>query len=85
MGEQKVVKVYTTSNCAWCKRAKQFLNEHNIHHVEFDVGEDKPAREEMIRKSGQMGVPVIAFDDEVVIGFNEPLLREKLGIRTDLE
>lgn len=84
MSEQKVVTIYSTSSCTWCKRAKQFLDEHNIAYVEFDVGTDRTVREGMIQKSGQMGVPVITINDEVVIGFNEPLLKEKLGLISDL-
>ena len=85
MSEQKAVTIYSTSSCTWCKRAKQYLDGHNVIYKEFDVGEDRASREEMIRKSGQMGVPVITIDDVVVIGFNEPLLNEKLGLRSDLE
>jgi len=59
---------------------KKFLGDNGIPYQEFDVAEDKAAREEMISKSGQMGVPVIEVDGEFMVGFNQAQLKEKLGI-----
>lgn len=72
------VKVYSTPSCPWCKRAKKFLEDNSIPFKDIDVAADKAAREEMIRKSGQLGVPVIEIDGEIVIGYNEPKMKEKL-------
>ena len=60
--------------------AKSFLERHGIKYQEFNVAEDRAAREEMIRKSGQMGVPLIDIDGELILGFDEAKLKEKLGL-----
>ena len=69
------VKVYSTPTCPWCKRTKQFLDDNKISYQNFDVASDKAARDDMITKSGQMGVPVIDIDGEITVGFDEPWLR----------
>jgi len=74
------IKVYSTPICPWCKVAKDFFTSHNIDFEDIDVSIDQKAAEEMIKKSGQMGVPVIEIDDKIVIGFNKPVLEEILGI-----
>lgn len=60
--------------------AKEYFQKHNVEYQEFDVGRDLAKRQEMIEKSGQMGVPVITVGDEMVVGFNKPRLQEMLGI-----
>ena len=60
--------------------AKEFFAKNNIKYEEFNVAEDLKAREEMVQKSGQLGVPVIDIDGQVVVGFNEEVLRKMLGI-----
>jgi len=60
--------------------AKSFLDANNIPYQDLDVAEDKAAREEMISKSGTMTVPVIEIDGEILLGFNEAQLKEKLGL-----
>ncbi len=74
------VKIYTTPTCPYCKMAKKFLNDNGIKYQEFDVVEDKAARDEMARKCQSLGVPTICFNGEVMVGFNEAELREKLGL-----
>lgn len=76
----KEVKVYSTLTCPYCKLAKKFLEDNNIPYQDLNVGEDKAAREEMISKSGQMGVPVIEIGGEIVVGFDEAQVKEKLGL-----
>ncbi len=60
--------------------AKSFLEKNHITFQDLDVSTDKAARDEMISKSGQMGVPVIDIGGEITVGFNETLLKQKLGI-----
>jgi len=74
------VKVYSTPTCPWCKKTKQFLDDNKIAYQAFDVASDKAARDEMITKSGQMGVPVIDIDGELTVGFDEQWLRGKLNL-----
>ncbi|MHB8651745.1 MAG: glutaredoxin family protein [Minisyncoccota bacterium] len=76
----KKVAIYTTPTCGYCKMAKEFFAANNVAYEEFNVASDLQKRQEMVEKSGQMGVPVITIDDNIVIGFNKPRLSELLGV-----
>ena len=76
----KKVTIYSTPSCHFCQDAKEFFKENEIEYTEHNVAEDAERRQEMIEKSGQMGVPVILIDEEMMIGFNEEKLKESLGI-----
>ncbi len=76
----KSVIVYSTPTCPWCIRAKQFLKENNVPFLDWDVSVDKLAAEEMVKKSGQMGVPVIDIDGQIIIGFDKDKIKQLLGI-----
>lgn len=76
-----MVNIYTTPTCVYCQMAKEFFKENNISYQEHDVSSDAKAREEMINKSGQMGVPVIDVEGEIVIGFDKEKLSELLNIK----
>ena len=78
--EQKKVQVYATSTCPYCKMAKSFLDENKVSYENFDVGTDIARRNEMIDKSGQMGVPVIDIEGKIIIGFDKEAIKETLGI-----
>jgi len=75
----KKVTVYSTPTCPYCKRAKDYLSRKGIAYTEINVAESREAAQEMIRKSGQMGVPVITVDEQVVVGFNQALLDSLLS------
>jgi len=75
------VKVYSTPTCPYCTQVKEFLKEKSIEFEEIDVAADPKAAQEMIDKSGQMGVPVVDIDGEMIIGFNKPKMMELLGIK----
>ena len=75
------VIIYSTPYCVYCKAAKEFFQEHDVQYEEKDVAQDEEARERMIQKSGQMGVPVIEVGDEVVVGFDKKRLIALLGIK----
>ena len=72
------VVVYTTPTCPYCSQAKAFLSRQGVRFVEKNVAADRQAAMEMIQKSGQQGVPVVTIDDQVVVGFNQPRLRQLL-------
>lgn len=74
------VKVYSTPSCPWCQLTKKYLTEHNIPFEDIDVSKDEKAAMEMIMKSGQMGVPVVEIDSNIIIGFNKPLIDQLLGL-----
>jgi glutaredoxin-like YruB-family protein len=78
--EEREVIVYTTPNCPWCSAVKQYLQERGIPYTEIDVSQDQEAATEMIRKSGQMGVPVVEIGGEIVIGFDKDRLDHLLGL-----
>jgi len=74
------ITIYTTPTCVYCKMTKSFFNDHSISYEEKDVTADGAARDAMIQKSGQMGVPVIDINGEIVVGFNQQKLSQLLGI-----
>ena len=76
----KSVKVYSTPSCPWCIRAKQFLKENDIIFQDMDVSVDKQAADEMVQKSGQMGVPVLDIDGEIIVGFDKEKIKQLLGL-----
>ena len=63
------VIIYTTPMCPFCKMAKDYFEENKIDFVEKDVSVDREAANEMIEKSGQMGVPVIDINGKIIVGF----------------
>ena len=75
------VTIYTTPSCIYCKKAKAFFQANNVAYEEKDVSVDSAAVDEMVQKSGQMGVPVIDVDKSIIIGFDETALREALQIK----
>jgi glutaredoxin 3 len=74
------VIVYSTPSCHFCHAAKDFFNANNVEFSEYDVAVDVEKRNEMLDKTGQMGVPVIDIDGEIVIGFDQQRIKELLGI-----
>lgn len=76
----KNVTIYSTPVCHFCHAAKDFFVANNITYTEHDVASDAEKRQEMIELTSQMGVPVIRIGDDIVIGFDEPKLKELLGL-----
>ncbi len=74
------VTIYSTPTCHFCHAAKDFFAEHGVKYTEYNVATDLDKRKEMIQKSGQMGVPVITVDNKLIVGFDEPKLRELLSV-----
>jgi len=74
------IKVYSTPTCPWCKKTKQFLDDNKITYQALDVASDKAARDEMVAKSEQMGVPVIDIDGDISVGYDEKWLKQKLNL-----
>lgn len=75
-----VVKIYTTPSCVYCKMAKEFFAKNSVAYEEKNVAQDAAARDEMIQKSGQLGVPVIDIDGKIIVGFDQPELKEALHL-----
>ena len=76
----KKVTIYSTPTCTYCKMSKEFFTENKVEYIENDVSQDEAKRNEMVEKSGQMGVPVIDIEGEIVVGFDEAKLRELLEL-----
>lgn len=76
----KNVTIYTTPTCHFCQMSKEFFTANNVVYTEHNVAADMEKRQEMIDKSGQMGVPVIFVGDEMIIGFDKKRLESALGI-----
>ena len=79
-GGAKNIVIYSTPTCHFCQMAKEFFKEKGIEQTNYDVSEDMEKRKEMIEKSGQMGVPVIFIDNEMMIGFDRDKILSALGI-----
>ena len=77
---KKKVTVYSTKTCPYCSMAKEFLKESNIEFKEVDVGSNLKAAQEMVKKSGQMGVPVIEINGQIIVGFDKEALRRALKL-----
>jgi len=81
----KKVTIYTTPACVYCRTAKDFFTKHGVEYEEYDVLSDVEKREEMVKKSGQLGAPVIVVAEpggreEVILGFDQPRLTALLGL-----
>ncbi|MAG24021.1 NrdH-redoxin [Candidatus Pacearchaeota archaeon] len=75
------VTIYSTPDCPWCKKVKEFLKANKVSFKDIDVSKDQKAGQEMVKKSGQMGVPVIDIDGTVIVGFDEEKLKGALGVK----
>lgn len=76
------VIIYSTPTCHFCHMAKDFFTEKGVTFVDYNVASDIEKRKEMVEISGQMGVPVIAIGDKLIIGFNKPKIVELLGLKS---
>jgi len=74
------VTVYSTPSCPYCHMAKDFLKQNKIAFEDIDVSKDRKKAQEMIEKSGQMGVPVIEVGDKIILGFSKEELRKALKL-----
>ena len=74
------IRVFSTDTCPYCVTLKAFLDEKGLSYEDINVAEDEKAKEEMITKSGQMGVPVVEIDGEIIVGFDRGKISQLLGI-----
>ncbi len=72
--------IYTTPTCPYCNSAKEFFKQNNVNYEEIDVTKDPKLVDEMVNKSGQMGVPVIDVEGTIIIGYNREKLKKALGL-----
>lgn len=75
------VLVFITPSCPWCTQAKSYLREQRVPFREIDVSRDAGAAQDLVRRTGQMGVPVIEIDGRPVVGFDRARIDQLLGLR----
>jgi len=76
----KKVRIYSTPSCPYCIRAKEFLKNKNIAFEDIDVSANTDKAEEMVQKTGQMGVPVLDIGGEIIVGFDKEAIEKALGL-----
>ena len=74
------ITIYSTPSCVYCKMAKEFFTKNGVQYEELNVASDLKAREEMVSKSHQLGVPVIDIDGTIVVGFDQKKVETLLGL-----
>jgi len=79
--KQPKVVVFSTPACPWCGRGKLYLRQRGIKFKDIDVAKDKTAARDMVRRTGQMGVPVLLIGSRPIVGFNKPLIDHLLGLK----
>ena len=72
------ITLYSTPSCTYCRKAKDYFKQNRIPFSEYDVSRDQRRADEMVRKSGQMGVPVIDLNGRIIVGFNQPEIEKAL-------
>ncbi len=72
------ITIYTTPSCSYCRVAKSYFRENRVPFTEYDVSRDQRRADEMVKKSGQMGVPVIDINGRIIVGFNKPEIERSL-------
>jgi glutaredoxin 3 len=78
---QPKVIIFTTPTCSFCRAAKAYFNEKRVRFTEVDVSRDQRAAQDMMRRTGQMGVPVILINNRPIVGFDKPKINQLLGIK----
>lgn len=72
------VQVYTTPSCGYCRMVKSYFQERGVKFTEYDVSRDRNKADEMVRKSGQMGVPVVDINGKIIVGFDRDRIERSL-------
>ena len=75
------VRIFSTPSCPYCLTLKEYLKEHDINFEDLDVSQDKNALDELVEKSGQLGVPVVDIDGEIIVGFDKEKINQLLNIK----
>ena len=81
MNGQPRVIVFTTPTCSWCRAVKNYFKKHRVRFKEVDVTKDHRAAKDMVRRTGQQGVPVILINNRPIVGFDKPKINRFLNIK----
>ena len=76
----KIVKIYSTPICPYCLRVKAYLEQKGVAFENYDVSADQTKLQEMVNVSGQMGVPVLDIDGQIIVGFDQGKIQSALGL-----
>lgn len=77
----KSVTLYKTQTCPYCHMAEEFFKQNKVKYKTIDVGKDQKAAQKMVKKSGQIGVPVIDITGKIIVGFDKSALKKALGLK----
>lgn len=78
--KQPRVIIFTTPTCSYCNMAKQYFRRNKIRFRDVDISRDPAAARDVVRRSGQMGVPVIDIGGKIIVGFDKPKINQLLGL-----
>lgn len=78
---QPKVIVFSTPTCSYCNLAKRYFREKNIKFTDVDVSKDQNAARDMVKRTGQTGVPVILINNKPIVGFDKPKINQLLNIK----
>ena len=81
VNSQPKVIVFSTPTCSFCSQAKRYFREMNIRFTDVDVSRDQSAARDMVRRTGQMGVPVILINNQPIVGFDKPKIQRLLNLK----
>ncbi|CAA9434066.1 MAG: hypothetical protein AVDCRST_MAG37-832, partial [uncultured Rubrobacteraceae bacterium] len=73
------VVLFSTSTCSWCRRAKRYLRENRVRFKEVNIERDPKAGQDLLKKTGQMGVPVLKIGGRWIVGFDQPAIEKELA------
>lgn len=79
--KQPRVIMFSTPTCSYCNMAKRYFRQHQIRFRDVDISKDPAAARDVVRRSGQMGVPVIDIGGKIIVGFDKPKINELLNIK----
>ena len=74
------IVVYSAPWCVYCKMVKAYFDENKVAYTEYDVSSNDTAKDEMIEKSGQLGIPVVDIDGKIIIGFDKTAIKAALNL-----
>jgi glutaredoxin 3 len=74
------IRIFSTPTCPYCVTLKEYLKDKGFKFEDIDVSQDQKSLDEMVEKSGQMGVPVIDIDGNIIVGFDKEKINETLKI-----
>ena len=80
VNKQPRVIIFTTPTCSYCNLAKQYFRRNKIRFRDVDISRDQAAARDVVRRSGQMGVPVIDIGGKIIVGFDKPKINQLLGL-----